>query len=555
MAQTQRVRKEIIRMGIINKADLALINGKIVTINKKSELAEAVGVRDGKIVAVGKTDEIKELGGSGTKVIDLQGKTVTPGFIESHCHPSLTGAMLHFEVTMQDARTIGDIVDRLRQKAKQLPEGKWVKGIGYDDQRLEEKRHPTRWDLDKASADRPIYLTRTDGHLAVVNSEALRLAHITKDTPDPEGGKFDRDPQTGEPNGVLREGAQTPVKALVPPYTVEDMKEGLIAAYKQLAEWGLTSIHDALVTHDALVAYQELLAENRLPLRVGMMISGLSTIGFPGHLSELKTAGIKAGFGNDRLRILGTKFVVDGSMSGWTAALHEPYSDEPTNYGIIQMPPEELTRGIVEAHKAGLRPMVHAIGDRAIDITLDAFEKALDERPEADHRMTVEHCSIPTDKAIDRIKRLGVIPSSSVGFIYELGPAHLKGIGPERIKRYFPHKTYLEKGIIATGNSDWFVTSANMPKQLYCLVTRKGYDGTIIGGSQAISVMDAIRVYTINGAYHSFDEKVLGSIEPGKLADMVVLDRDILTIPEEEIKDIKIETTIVGGEIIYQRGN
>jgi predicted amidohydrolase YtcJ len=243
----------------------------------------------------------------------------------------------------------------------------------------------------------------------------------------------------------------------------------------------------------------------------------------------------------------------DGSMSGWTAALYEPYSNDPEEYGIIVSSEEELTTGIIEAHKAGLRPVTHAIGDRAIDIVLDAIEKALRERPDPDHRMSIEHCSLPTDEAIGRMKRLGVLPSSSVGFIFELGPAHLLGIGPERLKRYFPHRTYLEKGILSVGNSDWFVTSANIAQQIYGVVTRKSYTGEVIGPEQAISVKDALRLYTINGAYASFEEAAKGSLEPGKLADIVVLDKDIFTIPEDEIKEVKVDTTIVGGEIVYQR--
>jgi predicted amidohydrolase YtcJ len=243
----------------------------------------------------------------------------------------------------------------------------------------------------------------------------------------------------------------------------------------------------------------------------------------------------------------------DGSMSGWTAALYEPYSNEPGECGLTVTSAEALTNGIVEAHKAGLRPVTHAIGDRAIDIVLDAIEKALKKRPDPDHRMSVEHCSLPTEAAVDRIKRLGVLPSSSVGFIYELGPAHLLGLGPERIKRYFPHRTYLEKSILAVGNSDWYVTSGEIAQQLYSVVTRKAYTGERIGPDQAISVKEALRLYTINGAYASFEENIKGSMEPGKLADMVVLDRDILTIPPDELKEMKVDMTIVGGEVIYQR--
>ena len=535
------------------KADFALVNGKVNTFNSSDDTAEAVAAAGGRIVRVGTTADIEKLLDRETEIIDVRGKTVLPGFVESHCHPSMAGLKICFEVDVKNAASIDDIIDLLRQKAETLPKGKWVRGFGYDDRRLKEKRHPTRWDLDKATEFHPVFLGRTDGHLAVANSKGLKLAGIAKSTPDPDGGRFDREPDTGEPTGVLRETGQGAVNTLIPQYTVGEIKEGLVAACRQLAEWGITSFHDAAVVRDAMIAYQELLAENRLPLRAAMMIPGNPMLELPGYFQELKALGIRAGFGNDRLRIYGTKFMCDGSMSGWTAALYEPYANDPNEFGITVSSEEELTVGIVEAHKAGLRPVTHAIGDRAIDIVLDAIEKALQERPDPDHRMSIEHCSLPTMAAIDRMKRLGVLPSSSVGFIYELGPAHLLGLGSDRLKRYFPHRTYLEKGIVSVGNSDWFVTSGNIAQQIYGVVTRKAYTGEVIGPEQAISVKDALRLYTINGAYASFEDTIKGSIEPGKLADMVVLDRDIFTIAEDEIKEVKVETSIVGGEIVYQR--
>ena len=533
--------------------DLALINARIATLNRNDDTAQAVAVKDGKFVHVGSTEEVRKLVDQDTQVIDAEGKTVTPGFVESHCHPSMAGLMLRFEADVRNAQSIDEIVDRLRHKADQIPKDKWVKGFGYNDQKLAEKRHPTRWDLDKVSAEHPVFLSRMDGHLAVANSMALKMAGISSATADPDGGRLDRDAQSKEPNGVLREQAQTLVKAIIPPYSVEDLKTGILFACEQLAVWGITSFNDAAVAQEAMIAYQELLNENKLRLRVGMMIPGIPLLEFPGYLEELKSLGIKAGFGNERLGIYGTKFMCDGSMSGWTAALYEPYANDPDEYGITVISNEELTAGIVEAHKAGLRPVTHAIGDRAIDIVLDAIETALNERPDPDHRMSIEHCSIPSAEAIDRIRRVGVLPSSSVGFLYELGPSHILGLGPERIKRYFPHKTYLENGIISVGNSDWFVTSGNIVQQLYGVVTRKCYTGEVVGAEEAIPVKEALRLYTVNGAYASFEEKSKGSIEPGKLADMVVLDRDIFNIPAEEIKDIQVEITIVGGELVYHK--
>ncbi len=534
-------------------ADLILKNGNIVTMNANDDTAEAVAVKNGLIFAVGSTEDIMSLAGRGSDIIDLEGKTVTPGLVENHCHASIVGLNMCFEVDVRQARSIDEITALIENKARELPKGRWLKGFGYNDQRLKEKRHPSRRDLDGATMDHPVFLARTDGHLAVANSAAFALAGITRNSADPEGGRIDRDPHTSEPTGVLRETAQTLVRTHIPRYTVADFKEGIIAACRQLAAWGVTSFNDAAVGREALTAYQELLAENRLPLRVGVMIPGLPLLELPGYLDSLRFLGIRAGFGSDRLKIYGTKFMCDGSMSGWTAALYEPYANEPNEYGITVIPKEELTEGIVAAHKAGLRPLTHAIGDRAIDIVLDAIELALKERPDANHRMTVEHCSLPTTAAIDRMKRLGVVPSSSVGFIYELGAAHLLGLGADRIRGYFPHKTYLEKGIISVGNSDWFVTSGNIAQQIYSAVTRRSYTGETIGIEQAIPVKEALRLYTANAAYASFEEHIKGTIEPGKLADMTVLDRDILTISPEEIREMRPEMTIVGGTIVYRK--
>ncbi|MCX5839601.1 MAG: amidohydrolase [Deltaproteobacteria bacterium] len=537
----------------VQGADLVLINGKIITMQKSNKITEAVAVKGDKIVAVGSTHQIKDWIGPGTVVLDIKGKAVVPGFIESHCHPSIGGPGLVFELIVQDAKSIDDIIEMISKRVQGMPKGRWIIARRYDDQRLKERRHPTKWDLDRASTDHPIFLRRADYGLSVANSLALKLAGVTDQTPDPKGGKFDRDPQSGQLNGVMRLEAQTIVKKMMPSYSIQEIKEGILEACREFARFGITSFTDTIVTHGSLVAYQELVEEGALFLRAGVLIPWLPMLEHPGYGTELKTLGIRTGFGNERLRIIGAKFSADGNMSTWTSALYEPYSNEPGNYGIIKGSKEELTAGIVEAHIAGLRPCVHAIGDRAIDMVLDAFEAASKIKPVEDARFRIEKCTIPTPEAIERIKHLGVIPSSLTGFLYELGPTHLLAIGQERIKRYFPHKTYLEKGILSTSGSDWSVTSANVAQQIYGIVTRKTHSGEILGGEQAISVMEALSLYTMNAAYSSFEESIKGSIETGKLADMAVLDRDILTIPEEQLKDFKVETTVVGGKIVYQK--
>jgi hypothetical protein len=533
--------------------DLAIINGKIITMAKENRIAEAVAIKGDRILEVGTTPQIKKLITRGTQTLNLQGKTVTPGFIESHCHAKEAGTQLVFEVPVQDAGSVEEIIHRIRRRARKLPKAKWVIASGYDDHRLKEKRHPTRWDLDKASDEHPVYLRRFDGHLAVANSRALLLAHVTKGSSDPEGGEIDRVAETGEPSGLLKECAQDLVTRIIPSHTIAEIKQAIQVACDTLGGWGITSFTDALVTHDSFVAYHELVSEGKLPLRVGLLIPWFPILGEPGYRNELKALGIRAGFGNEQLRIVGTKFMLDGSMSGRTAALYQPYSNEPGNCGIMMLSKDELTEGVVEAHKAGLHPCIHAIGDKAIDVVLDAVEAALREKPARDHRIRIEHCSLPSVRAIKRFKRLAVLPSSAISFLYELGSAHLSIIGPRRIRQYFPHRQYLERDILAVGHSDWPVTSGNIAKQIYAAVSRKSYLGQAIGCEQSISVMDALRLYTINAAYASFEENIKGSIEPGKLADMAVLDRDILKIPKDEIKETQVEMTLVGGKIIHRR--
>jgi len=533
--------------------DLALINGTVITVARESNVAEAVAVQEDKIIAVGSTAEIQELITPDTEVIDLQGRTVVPGFIDCHCHPSTGGPRSLYEINIQDATSIDDIVEMIGQRARELPAGSWILARRYDDRHLKEKRHPNKGDLDRATTDHPVCLRRRDDHISVANTKALKLANITRDTPVPEGGTIDRDPDTGDPNGVVRDEAQAILRKAVPSYSIDETKKGILYACDEFARHGITSFTDAIVTSDGFAAYQELVNESALPLRAGLLVTWTYSSSYPDHSEELVNLGLRAGFGNKYLRIVGTKFSIDGSMSGRTAALYEPYCQEPGNYGTLVFPPEMLIAEVVRAHKAGLRPCIHAIGDRAIDVALDALETALQERPEPDARLRIEHCSLPTNEALHRFKRLGIMIASSAGFIYELGAANLASLGQERMKYYLPHKTYIDMGIVAAGNSDWSVTNPNVLQQIYGSVTRKSPSGEIIGGNQAIPVMDALRLYTINGAYASFEEDIKGSIEPGKLADFVILDKNILAVNPEEIKDIQVESTIVGGQCIYKK--
>ncbi|MFB0543237.1 MAG: amidohydrolase [Candidatus Bathyarchaeia archaeon] len=547
-------------------ADLVLLNGKIVTVNEKETIAEAVAAKGGKILKVGSTEEIKKTVGKHTKVIDLKGKTVLPGFVDCHNHvPARVGGVdLHW------VRSMDELVEKLREQAEKTPKGRWITGGGFNESKLKEKRFPNRYDLDRVSTEHPVVISRVGGHHGgIYNSYTLNLAGITKDTPDPEPpGYIERDPVTREPLGNLRESAEAPMRRLrmqEPRLPEEERraatKEALKETFQQLLAWGITSVLDPGIGGDTLEMFQELLEEGELPIRISFLVGrgGITRTGPEGvkeKIQALSSIGLKPGFGNDWLRFVGLKLMTDGSMSAATCALYEPYVGQPDNYGIFHEAmgtKEEFTDYVTEAHKAGIRVGVHAIGDKAIDVTLDAIEAAQKAYPREDLRHSIEHCGLPTKKALERMKRLGVTASASVGFGWELGDQHRSLIGPERMEGYYPMKSFKEYGIKAGANFDYSVTMADTAKGLYVMVARRSEMGQDLGQSQRISRMDAIRALTIDSAYLQHEEGMKGSIEPGKLADMVVLDRDILTCPEEEIKDITVLTTILGGEVKYQK--
>ena len=534
-----------------------------MTVDREDTITEAVAVKGKRILRVGTNEEVKKLINEETKVIDLKGKTLLPGFIDTHCHPALGGTEI-FEVNCRSppVKSIMEILEKVRDKVEKTPRNEWIRARNYNENKLTEKRHITRWELDQVAPETPIFISKETGHLYVVNSKALDLAGITKNTPDPPGGKIDRDPKTGEATGLLYETAAMEVMNFIPPYDVEQIKKGLKHVFKQFLEWGLTTIHQATAIPVTITACQELLAAGEMPIRVNMMVGTLPGI-LPGYeveedlLNLLVKLGVQSGFGGDKLKIMSVKLIVDGSGSGGSAAVYKPQHRGTKGLGILVTKPEKLIEQVNIAHKAGLRVSIHAIGDRGIDIALDGIEAALKEKPIMDIRHRIEHCSVCTPKQQERIKKLGVIPSSSIGYMWGVGDDYIENFGIERLRWLHPHRSYLDKGIIASGNSDWPVSTADVMKQIYTAVTRKTKTGQNFDEKECITVLEAIRTYTWNGAYSGCEEDIKGSIECGKFADLVVLSDDILTVPKEKIKDIKVDMTIVGGEIVHQisKGN
>lgn len=533
-------------------ANLLLLNGKIVTVDAEDSVVEAVAVKGDRIVATGSSADVKKLAGKGAKVIDLKGRTVLPGIIDSHTHPH-NAAMNFLEINCRgkDIKGIKDIQAAVAKKAKTLGPGAWIRGSGYNDSKLAERRQITRRELDEVAPNNPVCIVSDTGHQSIANSVALKLAGIDKSTPDPAGGQIDKDSR-GELTGLLYETATKLVADKIPQYTVEQVREGLRQLWEQFSEWGITSTHDASAQMLGIRGYQQLLTEGVRRVRVSLMVSIKPwRAGEENMLDSMASLGIESGFGDEWLRIMSLKIMGDGSGAGGTSGVYTPQHRGPRGLGLMTTPAEEMDKIVMRAHLAGLRVSIHSIGDRGVDIALDAIEKAQKAKPMKDMRHRLEHNSCCTMKQLKRIKKLGVVPSSSIGYMYGLGDQYAENFGPERVRWLHPHNTMKGMGIIAGGNSDCPVTFYSPWVQIYTAVTRKSSSGQVVCPEEAISVMEAIRVYTINGAYLSKEEGIKGSIEAGKLADMIVLEKDILTMPPEEIKDIKVRTTIVAGKVVY----
>jgi len=474
-----------------------------------------------------------------------------PGIIDSHTHPCEAATrFLEIDCRAPEIKGIKDIQAAIARRVKQTRQGTWIRVSNFNDSKVVEKKQITRWQLDAVSPDHPVYVQSDTGHQGTANSLALNIAGIDKNTPDPAGGAIDRD-ASGEATGLLYETASQLVGAKIPAYTLTQIKEGLKQVFCQFSRWGITSTHDASATPTGIRAYQELLSEGFNKVRVNLMVR--HDAGPEVALENMKSLGVESGFGNNWLRVMTLKIWGDGSGAGGTSAVYYPQHRGPKGIGLWITAPEDMERIVMKAHEAGIRVSIHGIGDRGIDAALDCFEKAQKKQPAKDMRHRIEHNSCCTPKQLKRIKELGVTPSSSIGYMYGLGDQYAENFGPERSRWLHPHKTMLEMGIIAGGNNDCPITYYGPFVQIYTAVTRKTVTGQIISPEEAINVMDAIKVYTWNGAYLAKEENTKGSIEPGKLADMIVLDRDIQSIPAEEIKNTEVITTIVNGKIVYQK--
>lgn len=547
--------------------DTALINGKIITVDPSDRIAEAVAVKDGKIIAVGSNDEIQKMIGSSTKVIDLKGFTATPGLSDSHCHFSAAVMRLYsLDLNYPGAKSISEVKNKVTEMVETLEPGEWVRGLGWDESKLEELRYIYASDLDPVSPNNPVYLRHTMGHYGTANSAALKLAKITKDTPDPPGGTIDRYPD-GTPTGVLKESAQSLIAGLIPEFSSEQIQEGMKKMIGEFNKEGMTAVKDAVINPKRWKAYQNLNGQDQFTVRVFGLWKAGDTLEDAQTLIDRVASYTKPYIttGNDRLISGGIKIFLDGSGGARTAWLYEEwnkdYRDKDTgNFGYPVIEPEIFQKQVKMFHDAGLHVSVHAIGDKAIDMTVDTYAQVLQENPIHGLRHGIIHCVIPTDHAIETMAELqeahdAGYPESQPPFTWWIGDTYAGNFGPDRALRLNPFKTFLAKGVKWGSGSDFPVTPFEARFGLWASVARKPlrgiYGSTPFGLEESANIHSTLRSYTLWNANQMFLEDKIGSIENGKYADIAVWNIDFYTASPEEIKNCKCLMTMFEGKIVH----
>ncbi|HEY1424987.1 MAG TPA: amidohydrolase [Candidatus Acidoferrum sp.] len=546
-------------------ADLILIHGKIITVDAKDSIAEALAIHEGKITAVGTTDEIRKHAPQNARVIDLHGRTVTPGLIDAHCHFDETHKL--YGIELSDITKIGQAVELVRQKAASSKPNEWIRGSGWDEGKLSERRYITAADLDKVAPNNPVWLVHTTGHYGVANSVALRLAKISRDSKDPQSGTIDRD-ANGLPTGVLKERAMDLVTALIPEYTREQQRNGLLKMMADFNSEGMTAAKDPGTEGIRWDLYQELLRENKSTVRIfALLYGGRSIDSARATLARLQAQPKPPqSFGDGMLLSGGVKLYMDGSGGGRTAWVYDPWfkkrtEPEPGNFGYPNIDPAEYRQMVKIFHDAGIHVSTHAVGDRAIDWVVDTYDALLKEKPTKGLRHGVIHCNIPTDHAIDTMARLqrdydSGYPEAQAPFMWWIGDIYAASFGEKREQRLMPFKTYTQKDIIWAGGSDYSVTPFPARYGLWSSVVRKTLNGTYgsqpFGTAESVDIHTALKSYTIWAAHQLFLEDRIGSLEPGKDADLAVWDRDLYSIPSDEIKNLHCELTLLRGKIVYR---
>ena len=524
--------------------ELILVNGDLLTQDPAMPRAQAIAIANGHILAVGTNADMRRLSGPGTRIVDLGGKVVIPGVIDAHNHPAYAGRRHLFEVDC-DLRSVGAIQAALRERAAKTPAGTWIRGFKYDDTKTVERRFLTRADLDAVSTTHPIYVEHRGGHTGYVNSLAYERAGITESSSDPKGGRFERDAVTGKLSGRVAEAAAQIISGSdTHRYTGAEVQAGVAEISRRLAAAGITSVTDALGSPDDLRGYEDARDAGLLHTRVYCHIH------YP-YLDTMINAGLRTGFGDEWVKIGAVKTTCDGSISERTARLAEPYIGRPNDYGILVMDADTLWPIFRKAHAAGWQLGTHTNGEVAIDLVAGLYERLQREMPRKDPRFRFEHCTVLTPDLIRRIKALGAIPTPFASYVYFHGEK-MTEYGAARTERMFPMRWFLDAGIPAAMGSDYPPGPFEPMMALTSMTTRTDIRGTTWGPSQKITLAEALKVLTVNGAYASYEERVKGSLTAGKYADLVVLGSDPRTVPAIEIVNVKIERTMVGGRWVYE---
>lgn len=523
--------------------DLILYNGNFWTVNSRAPRAEAVAISGGRFVAIGSNEDVLHLAAGRSRKIDLGQKTVLPGFIDAHTHPAEAGR-LHLRQVDCDLRSIAAIQAALRERAAKTPSAQWVLGFKYDDTKTADGRRLTLQDLDAAVPDHPVFVTHRGGHEAFANSLALKLVQVDDKTPDPNGGQFEHD-STGHLTGRINERAMESFSKVIPStYTRDDFREGVKLIAKMMTKTGITSVGDALGTPEDLQAYQDARDAGDLPMRVYCFIGWFA-------IDRMISAGVRTGFGDEWVRVGAMKQIADGAISGRTARLSQPYIGHPNDYGTFSATEEELYENGRKAHAAGWQLGTHANGDVAIERVLNVYERINREMPRPDPRFRVEHCTLINDSIVKRMQALNAIPTPFSTYVYYHGEK-MQYYGEERLKHMFALRTFLDAGLRPTQASDYPPGEFPPMMALQSEVTRTDMNGHVWGANQRVSVEEAIRIGTLNGAYASYEENLKGSIEPGKLADLVVLGRDPFKEDPSNLVTIPVERTMTGGRWVYE---
>ncbi len=531
-------------------ADFVLLDGRVATMDAAGTEVAALAAVGGRIVALGSSDAMRDHIGPSTRVLNAEGRRVIPGIVDSHAHPDAYAVRLRAWTLVSPDRVTSraELLAAINLVCSALPPGRW--GAFY---RLNERAsggYPTLDELDAASAGHPVFILRTDGHLGLANRAAFAACGVPADAPDPPFGAFDRDPATGAFTGLVREtAAHVFLNAVHGADSESDIAEGMEMVQDECLRHGITSVANSLTPSKAIRAYQDMLRDGRWRMRMGIIASGRDEPLIP----HLIGAGIRSGFGDEWLRLVGVEWCPDCSTSGRTAAYWEPYRGTPVpgepvpNTGMLLYDRDDLTQRATAAHKAGLQVMIEGVGDRGIDFALDVMEAALAAHPVADHRMRVEHCCYVTPPILARLKRGGFVDSSATGFMDELGEAYVANRGQDAMQHMWPHRSLIAAGIPAPGHSDFAVCRVNPFTAIGAMVTRRSQTGADLDASEAVTPHQALAAYTTLGAWAQREEHEKGSLEIGKLADLAVLDTDILGGDPSAIRDTQAVATVVGG--------